>query len=92
MLREFGIASTAALKDKLLKRRNRRKTGRKNGAQHVREGLQEVHNEMLHYEAETIVAAVKAYLKQQCGIRKAERDYRRRVEIIRKIPFLVESL
>jgi DNA polymerase (family 10) len=89
--KKLGIASTAALKDKLLSG----EIGAKLGArmeQHVRQGLQEVH-EMLHYEAETIVAAVKAYLKQQCGIRKAEPvgDYRRRVEIIREISFLVET-
>src|SRR4030095_16680390 len=89
--KKLGISSTAALKDKLLSG----EIGAKLGArmeQHVRQGLKEVH-EMLHYEAETIVAAIKAFLTEQCGIRKAEAvgDYRRRVEIIQEISFLVET-
>jgi DNA polymerase (family 10) len=89
--KKLGISSTAALKDKLLSG----EIGAKLGArmeQHVRQGLQEVH-EMLHYEAETIVAAIKAFLIQRCGIHKAEPvgDYRRRVEIIRELSFLIET-
>jgi DNA polymerase (family 10) len=89
--KKLGISSTAELKDKLLSG----EIGAKLGArmeQHVRQGLQEV-DEMLHYEAETIVAAIKAFLIQQCGIRKAEPvgDYRRRVEIIRELSFLIET-
>ena len=89
--KKLGISSTAALKEKLLGG----EIGAKLGArmeQHVRQGLQEEH-EMLQYEAETIVAAIKAFLIQQCGLRKAEPvgDYRRRVEIIRELSFLVET-
>ena len=89
--KKLGISSTAALKDKLLSGEIAAKLSARM-EQHVRQGLQEVH-EMLHYEAETIVAAIKTFLVRQCGIRKAEPvgDYRRKVEIIREISFLVET-
>src|SRR5204862_3750750 len=48
---------------------------------------------MLYYEAESVVAAIKKFLVDQCCIRRAEAvgDYRRRVEIIREISFLIET-
>src|SRR4030095_189232 len=89
--KKLGISSTAALKDKLLSGEIRAKLGARM-EQHVRQGLQEVH-EMLHYEAETIVAAIKAFFAERCVIRTAEAvgDYRRRVEVVQEISFLVET-
>jgi DNA polymerase (family X) len=89
--KKLGISSTAALKDKLASGEIAAKLGARM-EQHVRQGLQEAH-EMLYYEAENVVAAIKAFLIGQCGVRRAEAvgDYRRRVEIIREISFLVET-
>jgi DNA polymerase (family 10) len=89
--KKLGISSTAALKDKLASGEIGAKLGTRM-EQHVRQGLQEVHD-MLYYEADNLVAAIQTFLLSRCGIRKAEPvgDYRRRVEIIREISFLLET-
>jgi len=89
--KRLGISSIAALKEKLAEGEIRTRFGMRM-EQHVRQGLQEAHD-MLYYEAETVVAAIKTFLRRQCGIRKAEPvgECRRKVEIVREISFLVEA-
>jgi DNA polymerase (family 10) len=61
-------------------------------AQHIRQGLMETHA-MLLYHADDLHAAVQAFLVGPCGARRAEAagDYRRRVEVIEELVFLVET-
>jgi DNA polymerase (family X) len=61
-------------------------------AQHVRQGLTESHA-MLLYKVDDLRAAVEEYLLAKCRVHRAEAvgDYRRRVEIIEELTFLVET-
>jgi DNA polymerase (family 10) len=49
--------------------------------------------EVLLYEADNIVPGIKTFLTNKCGVHRAEAvgDYRRRVEVIREISFLIET-
>jgi len=61
-------------------------------AQHIRQGLLETHA-MLLYDADDLQVAIQAFLVGPCGVRRAEAagDYRRRVEVIEELVFLVET-
>lgn len=61
-------------------------------AQHVRQGLTETHA-MLLYHADDLRGAIEAFLAGPCGARRAETagDYRRRVEVIEELVFVVET-
>jgi len=61
-------------------------------AQHVRQGLTEPHS-MLLYHADDLRHAIEAFLVGSCGAKRAEAvgDYRRRVEVIEELGFIVES-
>ena len=61
-------------------------------AQHVLQGLTETHA-MLIYHADDLRDAIKAFLVGKCGARRTEAagDYRRRVEVIEELVFLVET-
>ena len=61
-------------------------------AQHVRQGLTDIHA-MLLYKADDLRLAVEKFLIDKCGIRKAEvvGDYRRRVEVIEEMGFIVAT-
>ena len=61
--------------------------------QHVRRALAE-HHEMLLYEAERTVPAVEHFLVERCGVARAEAagEYRRRVEVVREMHFLIETV
>src|SRR5690242_20003739 len=61
-------------------------------AQHIRQGLTETHA-MLLYHADDLCAAIQGFLVGPCGARRAEAagDYRRRVEVIEELVFLVET-
>jgi DNA polymerase (family 10) len=61
-------------------------------AQHVRQGLTETHA-MLLYHADELCDAIEAFLLGPCQARRAEvaGDYRRRLEIIEELVFLVET-
>ncbi len=89
--KKLGISSIAALKERL----ENGEIGRVFGArlaQHVRHGLSEA-DEMLWYEAQSIVASVTHFLTQKGTVRRAEPagDYRRRLETVSEISFLVET-
>ncbi len=89
--KKLNISSIAALREKLESGEIATKLGAKM-AQHVRHALRPFH-EMLLYEADSIVPAIKTFLINECGVRRAEAvgDYRRRVEVIREISFLIET-
>jgi DNA polymerase (family 10) len=60
--------------------------------QHVRRALTD-HQEMLLYEADQTVSVVREFLFERCGVIVAEPagDYRRRVEVVREMHFLIEA-
>ena len=61
-------------------------------AQHVRQGVTETHA-MLLYRAHDLRIAVEEFLLEKCGVRRAEAvgDYRRRVDVIEELAFIVET-
>jgi len=61
-------------------------------SQHVQQGLTESHA-MLLYRADDLRDAVEAFLVGPCGAKRAEpaADYRRRVEVIEELVFVVET-
>ena len=61
-------------------------------AQHVRQGITETHA-MLLYRADELRQAVENFLLDICKVRAAESvgDYRRRVETIEELSFIVET-
>ena len=61
-------------------------------AQHVRQGLTETHA-MLLYHADELAVAIADFLVGACHARRAEvaGDYRRRVEVIEELVFLIET-
>lgn len=61
-------------------------------AQHVRQGVTETHA-MLLYHADDLRAAIEAFLVGPCGARRAQAagDYRRRVDVVEELVFLVET-
>jgi DNA polymerase (family X) len=61
-------------------------------AQHVRQGLIETHA-MLLYRADDLRETVEEYLAERCRVKRAEvtGDYRRRVEVIEELTFIVET-
>ena len=61
-------------------------------AQHVRQGVTETHA-MLLYKAHELRQAVEEFLLDVCKVRAAEAvgDYRRRVETIEELSFIVET-
>jgi DNA polymerase (family X) len=89
--KKLHISSIAALKEKLASGEIAATLGAKM-AQHVRHALMPS-PEVILYEADNIVPGIKAFLINKCGARRAEAvgDYRRRVEVIREISFLIET-
>jgi len=61
-------------------------------AQHVRQGLVQT-NAILLYHAHDLVLSIEAYLLKRAGAKRAEAvgDYRRRVEVIEELSFVVET-
>jgi DNA polymerase (family 10) len=61
-------------------------------AQHVRQGLLETHAILL-YKAHDLRLAVENYLRNKAGAQRVEAvgDYRRRVEVIEELAFVVET-
>jgi DNA polymerase (family 10) len=61
-------------------------------AQHVRQGVTEMHA-MLLYHADDLRHAIEVFLVEACGAQRAEAsgDYRRRVEVIEEMVFLVQT-
>ena len=61
-------------------------------AQHIRQGLIDT-NAMLLYRADDLSALIKAFLLGPCGVDRAEAagDYRRRVEVVEDLVFVIET-
>ena len=61
-------------------------------AQHVRQGLTEAH-EMLLYRADDVRASIAAFLVEKCAVEAVEAvgEYRRRVEVIEEVAFVVQT-
>jgi DNA polymerase (family 10) len=61
-------------------------------AQHVRQGLMET-QAILLYKAHDLRTQVEEFLLDKCGVRQVEAvgDYRRRVDIIEELAFIVET-
>lgn len=89
--KKLNISSIAELKEKLESGGIREKLGVRM-EQHVRRALVESH-EMLLYDAEDLAAAVEEFLRKKCGASRIEPtgDYRRRVEVVGEISFLIET-
>jgi DNA polymerase (family 10) len=89
--KKLGISSVGALRERLASGEIERILGLRL-AQHVQQGLTESHA-MLLYRADTLRLAVEEFLLGPCGVKRAEAagDYRRRVEVIEELSFLVET-
>lgn len=88
--KKFGIASIDQLKEKLTSGDIEKALGRRM-AEHIRSGLTESHS-MLLYRADDLRIAIEEFLLNKCAVRRAEAagDYRRRVEVIEEIVFVIE--
>jgi len=89
--KKLGIASVEELKTQLENGAIEQAFGSRL-AQHVRQGVTETHG-MLLYHADDLRANIEAFLLGPCGARRAEAagDYRRRVEVIDELVFLVDT-
>jgi DNA polymerase (family 10) len=60
--------------------------------QHIRQGLTETHA-MLLYRADHLRELIEDYLLRACHVKRAEAagDYRRRVEVIKELVFVIET-
>ncbi|MEO8452767.1 MAG: hypothetical protein ABI647_23445, partial [Gemmatimonadota bacterium] len=89
--KKLTIGSVDALRVKLESGEIDKALGQRT-AQHIRQGLTETHAMLLH-RADEIRVAVEEFLVEKCGARRAEvvGDYRRRVEVIEELVFIVET-
>jgi DNA polymerase (family 10) len=88
--KKLGIFSIDALREKLENGELEKAVGLRT-AQHIRQGLTETHAILL-YKAHDLRNAVEEFLLNRCGARAAEAvgDYRRCVEIIEELAFIVD--
>jgi DNA polymerase (family X) len=89
--KKLGITSIEALKEKLASGDIEKVLGQRM-AEHVRQGLTEIHA-MLLYRADDLRLAIEEFLLKRCGVLRAEvvGEYRRRVEVIEEIAFVIET-
>jgi DNA polymerase (family X) len=89
--KKLGIGSLEALREKLENGQIENVLGART-ANHVRQGLTETH-EILLYRADDLRLAIDDFLLTKCGVTRAEPagDYRRRVEVIEELVFLIET-
>ncbi|HZT32152.1 MAG TPA: PHP domain-containing protein [Bryobacteraceae bacterium] len=89
--KNLGIASVDELRERLDTGDIERLFGSRT-AQHVRQGLTEAHAILL-YKADDLRLALEEYLLNRCGVQRAEAagDYRRRVEVVEELVFVVEA-
>ena len=88
--KKLGISSIDALREKLENGELERAVGLRT-AQHIRQGLTETHAILLH-KAHDLRNTVEEFLLNRCGARAVEAvgDYRRCVEIIEELAFVVD--
>ena len=89
--KKFNISDIEALKEKLQSGEIEKTMGLRM-AQHVRQGVTEIHG-MLLYKADDLRVAVEEFLVNDCRVLRAEAvgDYRRRVEVVEEIVFVIET-
>jgi DNA polymerase (family 10) len=89
--KKLGIASIEALRERLDSGEIEGALGARM-AQHVRQGVTESHAILL-YRADELREAVEEFLLAKAGARRVEAvgEYRRRVEVIEELAFLVET-
>lgn len=89
--KKLGISSVDELRAKLESGEIEQTLGSRL-AQHIRQGVTEAHA-MLLYRADELRQAVEGFLLDVCKMRAAEAvgDYRRRVETIEELAFIVET-
>ena len=89
--RKLGISSVTALKEKLESGEIAAKLGPRI-EHHVRQALV-TSQELLLFDVDEIVPAIEDYLRSRAGVRRVEAagEYRRRVETIRELTFVVET-
>jgi DNA polymerase (family X) len=91
VFKKLNISSVAELKEMLASSEVAQKMGERT-AQYLRQALSES-GDILLYEADGIAAAVETFLLDRCRVTRAESagDYRRRVEVISELSFVVET-
>ena len=89
--KKLNISSIEALRERLENGDIERSLG-SHMAQHVRQGLVESHA-MLLYKVDDLAAAIEEFLIGKCRVRRAEAAgaFRRRVEVIEELSFVVET-
>jgi DNA polymerase (family X) len=89
--RKLGIASIEELAERLETGEIEKVLGLRM-AQHVRQGITET-QAMLLYRADDLRDSIESFLLAKCGANRvaAAGDYRRRVEVIEEIPFVIET-
>ncbi|HUQ91763.1 MAG TPA: PHP domain-containing protein [Bryobacteraceae bacterium] len=89
--RKLGISTVGELKQKLASGEVAASLGARMD-QHVRQALSETRQILLR-AAHPVAAAVEKFLVNQCGVTRAEAsgDFRRRVEVIGEISFLIDT-
>lgn len=89
--KKLGISSIDELREKLESGEIEKALGSRMAA-HVRQGITETHAILL-YRAHALREAVEEFLLDRCGARRAEAvgDYRRRVDVIEELAFVVET-
>ncbi len=89
--KKLKISSIHSLRDRLEEGEIAKMFGARM-AEHVRQGLTESHSMLLH-RADELSATLEHFLLQRCGVRAVAgvRDFRRRVEIIDEISFVVDT-
>jgi DNA polymerase (family 10) len=89
--KKLGIASTEELRERLESGEIARVFGARL-ADHVRQGLVES-RAMLLYKTDDLAESVERYLRERCPVKavQAVGDYRRRVEVIEELAFVVET-
>ena len=91
IFKKLRISTVAELKDRL----ERGEIGRQMGErieQHVRQGLSPS-TEMLLWDAHRVVPCIEEFLRAKCGAERVEAagDYRRRVEVVQELSFVVQT-
>ena len=90
--KKLGIASVDELRAKLESGELEQSLGSRL-TQHVRQGVTETHAMLLYRAHELRGGAVESFLPRFCKVRATEAvgDYRRRVETIEELSFIVET-
>jgi DNA polymerase (family 10) len=89
--KKLHISSIEELKEKLESGEIKSVTGSRM-AQHIRHGITET-RALLLYEAERICTAIESFLLDKCRVSRAQvvGDYRRRIETVEGLSFLIET-